>query len=369
MPPKAAKPPVRGRRTKAEVQQEFEEIQEQVEAARESADAKAEEAARLRETEVRQAVDGVTVEAVVQRISGLGLEVCKALAEISGRLTEEVQLLASLREAVALERKELERLHKIDVAATALDQMVQDYAREKQRLEARDRGCSAPLGRRNRPGVERERKEQEESLKKQRQREIEDYEYKKALERKKAQDKYDEDVRLAGEEERRKAGNPGKGLEAARGRVEGAGGRAGAAARRKPRASRRVSRRKRRRRPSRRARKPKRAWSSRCWGCARTPRARSAWPSCAEDAGRSRRAPAGADRGLGKATGRGQTAGAGYRGKSHRGRERRAGRCRTSTRSPWSRPRTGRRGRRPWRDAVLRGRTARITLGPCARSP
>ena len=41
-----------------------------------------------------------------------------------------------------------------------------------------------------------ERKEQEEALKKQRQREIDDCEYKKNLERKRAQDKYDEEVRL-----------------------------------------------------------------------------------------------------------------------------------------------------------------------------
>ena len=195
MPAKAAKPPVRARRAKAEVQQEFDEIQEQVEAARESADAKAEEAARRRDAEVRQAVETVTVEAVVQRISGLGLDIGRALSDVSGKLTEETQLLASAREAVALERKELERLHKIDVAATALDQMVQDYAHEKQRLEAEvaaQRGAWEEESARG----ERERKELEENLKKQRQREIEDYEYKKVLERKKAQDKYDEDVRL-----------------------------------------------------------------------------------------------------------------------------------------------------------------------------
>src|ERR1035437_212668 len=102
MPVKTSKPPVRGRRTKVEVQQEFADIQEQAETARESADAKADEAARLREAEIRQSVDGVTVEGVVQKISGLGLEVSKALADISERLTREVQLLASTREAVAL---------------------------------------------------------------------------------------------------------------------------------------------------------------------------------------------------------------------------------------------------------------------------
>jgi len=196
MPVKAAKPPVRARRPKAEVQQEFEEIQSQVEAARESADAKTEEAAVRRNVEVRQAVEMVTVEAVVQRISGLGLDIGRALSDVSGKLVEETQLLASVREAVALERKELERLHKIDVAATALDQMVQDYALQKQHLEA-EIAAERAAWEEESARAERERKELEESLKKQRQREIEDYEYKKTLERKKAQDKYDEDVRLA----------------------------------------------------------------------------------------------------------------------------------------------------------------------------
>ena len=177
------------------MQEEFEEIQEQVQRSRESPDMKGEEAARVRDAEVHQAVEGVTVDAVVQRISGLGLELSRALADVSGKLTEEVQLLASVREAVGLERKELERLHKIDIAATALDQMVQDYTREKQHLESEIAAQRAQWEEESQR-VERERKEQEESLKKQRQREIEDYEYKKTLERKKAQDKYDEDVRL-----------------------------------------------------------------------------------------------------------------------------------------------------------------------------
>jgi colicin import membrane protein len=195
MPPRASKAPVRAKKSKAEVQREFEQIQQESEAAREAPDVKADEVARIRQTEVRQAVDGVSVEAVVQRISGLGLDVSRALAEVSGKLTDEVQLLASVREAVELERKELERLHKIDVAATALDQMVQDYAREKQQLES-EIAAERAAWELESARVERDRKELDESLKKQRQREIEDYEYKKTLERKKAQDKYDEDQRL-----------------------------------------------------------------------------------------------------------------------------------------------------------------------------
>jgi hypothetical protein len=195
MPGKAAKAPVRAKRTKVEVQQEFDEIEQQVERARETSDAKTEEAFRLHEGEVRQAVEGLTVEAVVQKLSTTGLEVARSLAEVTGKLSEQVHLLASVREAVALERTELERLHKIDVAATALDQLVQDHAREKARLE-QEIAAQRAAWEEESARVERERKEQDDNLKKQRQRETEDFEYKKALERKKAQDKYEEEQRL-----------------------------------------------------------------------------------------------------------------------------------------------------------------------------
>ena len=74
MPVKAMKTPVRAKRSKAEMQQEFAEIQEQVVSAREAADAKAEGAAQLHAAEVRQGAEGITVEGVVQKISGLGLK-------------------------------------------------------------------------------------------------------------------------------------------------------------------------------------------------------------------------------------------------------------------------------------------------------
>jgi len=57
MPVKAAKAPIRAKRTKTEIQREFDEIQEQSADARESADPKIDEAARRRETEVRETVE------------------------------------------------------------------------------------------------------------------------------------------------------------------------------------------------------------------------------------------------------------------------------------------------------------------------
>jgi hypothetical protein len=200
---KATKTAPQPKRSKAQVEQEFSEIRDEVAAGREAAEPKREEQLRLREAEVRQAVEGITVEGVVQRISGLGLEVSKALAGLSQKLVQEVEQLGAVREAVLLERTEVERLHKIDIAATALDQLVQDHGREKERLEAEIAAQRAAWDEETRR-TERERKEAEENLRKQRQREAEEFEYKKALERKKTQDKYEEEMKAQEKQNREK---------------------------------------------------------------------------------------------------------------------------------------------------------------------
>jgi hypothetical protein len=176
------------------VQEEFSAIREEVEAAKKTVEPKREESLRQQEVDLRAAVAGLTVEGVAQQMSGLSLEISRALGGLSDKLIEEVNRLASVRQAVELEQKELQRLHKIDIGATALDQLVQDYRLEKERKEAEIAAQRAAWEEESQR-TERERKENEENLKKLRQREMDDYEYKKALERKRAQDKYDEEVR------------------------------------------------------------------------------------------------------------------------------------------------------------------------------
>jgi hypothetical protein len=194
MPKATLKASPRPKRAKAEIQQEFSEIQDEIRAVRDSADAKADELARHKESDVRQAVEGLSVDGVVEQISKLGLDISRALSGISEKLVEEVNQLATLRAAVGLERQELDRLHKIDVAAIALDQLVQEYEKQKQQLEG-EIATQRSVWEENVQTAERERKEQDDALKKQRQREIDDYEYKKSQERKRAQDKYDEEFR------------------------------------------------------------------------------------------------------------------------------------------------------------------------------
>jgi len=185
----------RTRRSKQEVDKEFSKISEAAAESKETANIKASQLDRQRDDDIRRSVDGISVEGVVQKITALNLEISKALNDLCQKLLGEVETLNHVREAASLEAKELERLHKIDVAATALDQMVEDYRARKDALEAE---ISAQRSTWEDGQLERQRelKEYEDSLKKQRQRELENYEYQKQLERKKAQDKYDEDVRL-----------------------------------------------------------------------------------------------------------------------------------------------------------------------------
>jgi hypothetical protein len=193
----------RARRTKAEVQQEFDSVRREVAARREAADGRTEDLEKQRESEVRQAVETVTVDHIVGEISALGLQVSKALAELSTKLVVEVEQLATMREAVAVEEREVQRLHKIDIAAAAVDQLVLDYETKKQTFQAETAAKKAEW---EGEVAERERaaREYEETVKKQRQRENEEFEYRKTLERKKAQDKYDEEQRQRDRQNREK---------------------------------------------------------------------------------------------------------------------------------------------------------------------
>ncbi|MBI4370609.1 MAG: hypothetical protein HY547_10325 [Elusimicrobia bacterium] len=185
----------RAKKSKAEIQEEFDKIKEQLEQDKLEFNPKAEKLAQQWEAGVKESLKEITPEGIVQNIASLGVEISKALSELSSKLVSETNLLNSLKEAVSLEKNELDKLHKIDVAATALDQLIEEYNQRKQSLdteiiETRSRWESENESR------DQEQKEFEENLKKQRQREKEEYGYQTTSERKKEQDAYEESLRL-----------------------------------------------------------------------------------------------------------------------------------------------------------------------------
>jgi hypothetical protein len=187
-------PPPRPKRTKAGLDQELKALE--VALAREKAEetVKAPHVVAEEERAIREAVQDISVETVAQRVAALGVELTRTLSGLTERLTAEVKLLEDVRQAVTLERQELERLHGRDVVASSTAELLEDYRRRKAALEAelttRQEEWQAQQDLRA-----RQLREQEEEIKRQRQREKEEYEYQKALERKKDQDKYEEEKR------------------------------------------------------------------------------------------------------------------------------------------------------------------------------
>jgi hypothetical protein len=182
----------RPRKSRVETEEAFSALEKEV-SEQEPIDATADEHEKRRRDELRQSVEAITVEVVTQRIAGLSVDVTRALGQVSEQLLGQVHELEGLREAVALEKEELERLHQVDVATTAVNALVADYAAKREQLQSEQEETRAGWMQEEKVR-EQQRKEQEEAFKKARDREIEEYEYKKALERKKAQDKFDEQM-------------------------------------------------------------------------------------------------------------------------------------------------------------------------------
>lgn len=185
----------RTRKTKAEVEQQLLQLTETVERAQNSDASKSALMEQIREGEVRAAVSEITVEVLSKKVSDLTVEISRTLSNLSEKMIREAELLASLKEAVALESKELERLHQIDIAAMGIDQLLSDYRQKRASCEAELAQLQQELSEQKK-GQEQEEAEYKETLKKSRAREHEEYEYKRNLERKKVQDRFEEEWRL-----------------------------------------------------------------------------------------------------------------------------------------------------------------------------
>ena len=127
------KKPAARTRTKAEVSAEFDEIrnQEPEELDRVSRDAKSAERARV------QAVTAdMKTENIVGLITTLGPTIQNNLVQLAQLLTEKTQELADLKAAVSIEEENLQNVHAIEVSATALENLKEEYTAKSQQLEA-----------------------------------------------------------------------------------------------------------------------------------------------------------------------------------------------------------------------------------------
>jgi hypothetical protein len=194
-------PKKRGRKSKAEVQQDLEQILS--EESTDKVSSKVEALARMQDLELIDSVKDLSSEEMIRKFADLNIEISKILSALSDKIVQEIQQLGKVRQVVDLEKKEIERLHKIDVMQTSLDQLIEEYQLKKEECEQEIENLHAQFDEEKNQREAMEEEEQE-ILAKTRKREAEDFEYKRNLERKKAQDKYEEEVRLRDKQNKEK---------------------------------------------------------------------------------------------------------------------------------------------------------------------
>ncbi len=85
--------------------------------------AKNRRAAQIQEAEVLNAVKELNFDAVSKELAGVQVEVQKTLAELSGKLAEQLQKLDTVQTSIQLKRDELQQLNQIEATATTLDEL------------------------------------------------------------------------------------------------------------------------------------------------------------------------------------------------------------------------------------------------------
>jgi len=152
MPVKTSKPPWRGRRTKARCSKEFADHTGAGGGRSRVGRRQGEESARLRDRRDLAVGGRSRWKAWYRRSLDWGWRFPKALADISERLTARCSFWLPRGTPWRWNKRNWSGCHKIDVAATALDQIVQDLRRQKQQLEteiaAQRRGVGGRIGRR-----------------------------------------------------------------------------------------------------------------------------------------------------------------------------------------------------------------------------
>ena len=157
-----------------------------------------------RETEEKEVVKTAvanSVEGIVKRHADLKLEIVKSMDSLEEKLIAEFRKLTELEQAIAIETKLLEELHQIKAEAETLaalvatqEQKKASFSEDMERKRAdfdTDMSEKKAVWKREQEEYEASKKEREALLKKERQREEEDYTYNLQLKRKKEADDYE----------------------------------------------------------------------------------------------------------------------------------------------------------------------------------
>jgi hypothetical protein len=130
----------------------------------------------IRETEVLEAVTGLSLDSVSSTLASTQVEVQKSLADLSAKLVERLQLLKNVEEAIQLKQEELKQLYNLEAREIELDDLKAEIEKQHE-LWDEEQGRKA-----------REFEEQRAERNKNWRREEEEYKYDQAQKQRKLED-------------------------------------------------------------------------------------------------------------------------------------------------------------------------------------
>ena len=183
----------RSTRTKADVSDAFTEISKASDT-REPLDQKFVDQQRMNEDRVRKTASSLAIDKVVQDASAISLTVGRALSGLSEQLVQKLGEFEDVSQAVDYERQELARLHQIDVAKCAIDNLVEEYRNKQSDLIS---GIEYQKAAWTKEAFDYAKtvSERNTETEKSRKRELADYEYNKVQEAKFAKEALNEELR------------------------------------------------------------------------------------------------------------------------------------------------------------------------------
>jgi len=141
--------------------------------------AKNKQATAIKEAEVLSSVAGLNLDSVSNTLAATQVELQKSLASLSGKLTEQLQVLSNVEEAIGLKQEELKELYGLEEKVIELDELEAEIATRRKAWDEEQ------------ATKKREFAEEQSERNKQRVRGEEEYQYRLSQDHKKQKDSFE----------------------------------------------------------------------------------------------------------------------------------------------------------------------------------
>jgi hypothetical protein len=176
--------------TKTEILAAYDQLLEEMKTRPAEVPLKKAEVQRTEEQTTVYRVSQYTVEHILRSAADLKLNMSQTLDALVNRLAEEASRLIEIQAAIAIEQKQLQEIHNIQIAADTLQCVVDDIEKRKKEFDS-EMELKQKAWDEAKQEHEREEKEYREKMDKNRAREEEEYGYTLSQKRKKDEDAYE----------------------------------------------------------------------------------------------------------------------------------------------------------------------------------